>query len=177
MLVNVDGLVISRRDFGDSSCFVDIFTGEYGVIEVAAKGVKKLNNPLAQPTGLFTYSAFCLNKKNLKYTINSAKCKHGFHSLSGDLSALSLASYFAELVKFTQLPEQSAGETLKSMLIALTELEHGSPHEQVKSTFEMKLIHALGINHPKLKTEDSEKYLLYHLGKTFKTLDYYKGMV
>jgi DNA repair protein RecO (recombination protein O) len=177
MLITIDGLVISRREFGDTSCFIDIFTAEFGVIETAAKGVKRLNSPLSQPTGLFAYSTFCLNKSNLKYNINSAKCKHVFHGLSGDLLSFSLAAYFAELVKFTQLPEQSSGETLKAMLIALTELEHGEQHNKVKSTFEHKLIHALGIAPPDLHPAHSEQYLLEHIGRGFKTLDYFKSLL
>lgn len=176
MLITIDGLVISRRAFGDTSCFIDIFTSEYGVIEVIAKGVKKLNNPLAQSTGLFAYSSFCLNKNNLKYNINSAKCKHVFHGLSGDLVHFSLAAYFAELIKYTQLPEQSSGEVLKAALIAFTELEHGERHSRVKTAFEVKLIRALGIAHPELNPEQSEMYLLEQLGRGFKTLDYYKSL-
>ena len=180
MLITIDGLVVSRREFGETSCFIDILTKEYGVIEVAAKGIRKLNSPIGASTGLFSYSTFCLNKSNLRYTINSAKCKRGFHGLSSDLSALALASYFAELVRFTQLPEQSSGDVLKLMLIALTELEHESPHAQVKSAFEMGLIHSLGIMPPNLSPQNSEKhseqYLLEHLGRGFKSLDYYNNL-
>ncbi|MCL1903933.1 MAG: DNA repair protein RecO [Oscillospiraceae bacterium] len=177
MLITIDGLVISRREFGESSCFIDIFTKEYGVIEVMAKGVKKLNHPLAQATGLFAYSSFCLNKKSLKYTINSAKCKHVFHSLSGDLALLSLAAYFAELIKYTQLPEQSSGDVLKAALIAFTELEHGEPQGKIKTAFEVKLIDALGISHPDIDAKQSETYLTEQLGRGFKTLDYYKSIL
>ena len=176
MLITIDGLVTGRREYGDTSCFIDIFTGEYGVIEVLAKGVKKLNSPLAQPTGLFAYSSFCLNKSNLKYTINSAKCKHVFHAISHDLTSFALAAYFAELVKYTQLPEQSSVSVLKAMLIALTELEHNEPHDSVKSKFEFELIDALGISHADLNPEHTEKHLLYHLGRGFKTLDYFKSL-
>jgi len=177
MLITLDSLVISRREFGETSCFIDVLTEEYGVIEVVAKGVKKLNSPFASSTGIFTYSTFCLNKKNLRYTLNSAKCKNSFHQLSDDLISLSLAAYFAELVKFTQPPEQSSGEVLKMMLIALTELEHGIEHGRVKSDFEYKLIHALGIAHPELQVEHSERYLLNSLDRGFRTLDYFKSLM
>lgn len=176
VLITTDGLVTGRRGFGETSCFADILTAEYGVVEVVAKGVKKLNNPLAQPVGLFAYSSFCLNKNGLKYIVNSAKCKHVFHKLSGDLAAFSLAAYFAELVKYTQMPEQASGTVLKDMLIALTELEYGVEHDTVKRTFEFRLIHSLGIAPPELKPEQSEYCLLEHFGRGFKTLDYYKQL-
>ena len=36
MLVTVDGIVIGRRSIGENSCFIDVLTDEYGVIEATA---------------------------------------------------------------------------------------------------------------------------------------------
>ena len=179
MLITIDGLVISRREFGDTSCFLDIFTKEYGVIEVIAKGVKKINSPLAQSTGLFTYSTFCLNKRDLRYTINSAKCKMSFHHLSSDLQRLALAAYFAELVKFTATPEQDSGGSLRLMLIALYELCRNPAKytiEQIKERFEKGLATELGFDE-EVNTISAEAHLLHHLEKeSFRSLDYYRSL-
>ena len=177
MLITIDGLVISRREFGDTSCFLDIFTKEYGVIEVIAKGVKKINSPLAQPTGLFTFSTFCLNKRDLRYTINSAKCKMSFHQLSADLHRLALAAYFAELVKFTATPEQDSGGALRLMLIALYDLCRDKyTVEQIKEKFEKGLATELGYDE-EVNTISSEAHLLHHLEKeSFRSLDYYRSL-
>jgi DNA repair protein RecO (recombination protein O) len=177
MLVTIDGLVISRREFGDTSCFIDIFTKEYGVIEVAAKGVKKLNSPLAQPTALFAFSTFCLNKRNLRYTVNSAKCKLTFHEIAGDLKRLALAAYFAELIKFTATPEQDSGGMLRFMLIALYELNRDRyTIERIKSDFEVNISNESGFAE-EVNTISAEAHLLHHLEReSFKTLDYYKSL-
>ena len=178
MLITTDGLVISRREFGDTSCFIDILTKEYGVVETAAKGVKKINSHLAQSTTLFSYSEFCMNKSSLRYTINSAKCKMSFHDLSADLRKFALAAYFAELIKFTATPEQDSGGTLRLMLIALYELNRDKyTTVQIKSGFESGFARELGFGDGGEVTTDSEAYLLRHLDVAgFKTLDYYKAI-
>jgi DNA repair protein RecO (recombination protein O) len=177
MLITVDGLVISRREFGDTSCFIDVFTKEYGVIEVMARGVKKLNSALAQPTALFSYSAFCFNKRDLRYTINSAKCKHSFHQLSGDLKRLALAAYFAELVKFTATPEQDSGGSLRLILMALYDLCRDKyTIEEVKVRFEKGLATELGFDE-EVNSISSEAHLLHHLERgRFKALEYFNSL-
>ncbi|MCL1880609.1 MAG: DNA repair protein RecO [Oscillospiraceae bacterium] len=177
MLITVDGLVISRREFGDSSCFIDVLTSELGVIEVTAKGVKKLNSPLSTATALFSYCTFCFNKneRNLKYTLNSAKIKLTFHELSKELEKLSLASYFAELVKFTATPEQESGKILRYLLMALYDLMRDKyTIAKIKSDFERRLAKELGFGD---LGEQPEIQLLQHLEReSFKSLDYYSRL-
>jgi DNA repair protein RecO (recombination protein O) len=170
MLITTNGLVVARRQFGDTSCFIDVLTKEYSVIEVTAKGVKRLNSPIAQATGLFTYSEFCFAKNNkLRYTVNSAKANLSFHNLSRDLKRLALASYFAELVKFTATPEQDSGNILRLTLIAMYELcRDRYTVEEIKSDYERGLARELGFG-------DGD--LLHHLERdSFKSLDYFKEL-
>ncbi|MCL1831803.1 MAG: DNA repair protein RecO [Oscillospiraceae bacterium] len=180
MLITVDGLVISRREFGDTSCFVDIITKEYGLIEATAKGAKKLNSPLAQSTALFAYCAFCLNKneRTLRYSINSAVCKMSFHALSGDLRKLALASYFADVVKHTATPEQDSGGVLRALLMALYDLCRDKyDFTRVKHDFETRLAAELGFGDTAECGGNPESHLLYHLDReSFKTLEYYKSL-
>jgi DNA repair protein RecO (recombination protein O) len=180
MLITTDGLVIARRDFGESSCFIDVLTKEHGVIEVTAKGVKKLSSPLAQATGIFAYCVFCFshNERSMKYTLNSAKCKMTFHEISGDLCKLALAAYFAEIVKFSATPEQDSGGILRAVLMALYDLRRDKyTTEQIKSDFEVRLAHELGFGDTTECRGTPESHLLYHLDKKdFKTLNYYRGL-
>ena len=46
MLFTYDGIVVGRRDIGESNCFLDILTDEQGIIEATAHGVKKINSSL-----------------------------------------------------------------------------------------------------------------------------------
>ena len=86
MLVTVEGIVIGRRDVGESNCFLDILTKEYGVIEAMAHGVRKQGSRNASAAGLFSYSIFCLKKTNLRYSINSTQPKYNFFGLFSPVS-------------------------------------------------------------------------------------------
>jgi DNA repair protein RecO (recombination protein O) len=256
MLNTLKGIVIGQRNVGENSRFIDVLTEELGVIEITAHATRKINSKNAGSTALFTYSKFCLNKNNRggrpAYSINSAEPIYSFHKLSADFYALSLAAYFAELIKYTSASEQRADGLLRFLAISLFELERRGDYQMgapVKAVFELKLAQILGLSpdliacaecfcyehdemffviaegklfcadcfsdakcgedtrfilNPALlramrfiifspnekiyKFELGEKnlrelgfitesYLLYHLGRGFKTLDYYKKII
>ncbi len=168
MLVTVDGIVISRREIGDNNAFLDILTKEYGVIEVVAHGVKKLNSTNLGSTGLFSYATFCLNKSSLKYTLNSAKPIYLFYKLSSDLKKLSLATYFADIARYTSASEEYGGDFLRFFAMTLYRLEKDDACEAlIKSVFELRTAAMLGFM-PDLRAcgrcvcyEHSEMFFLF----------------
>lgn len=145
MLVTVEGIIIGKRTIGENNCFIDILTDEYGVIEATAHGIRKITSKNAGACGLFAYSKFCLAKSGLKYTLNSAEPKFSFHGISADLEALSLAAYFAEIIKSTTAPEQEAAGFLRLMAISLFEIEKKRVGlSQIKAVFELRIASMLG---------------------------------
>ncbi len=147
MLVTVEGIVIGRRPIGETSCFIDVLTDEYGVIEATAHGVKKLTSKNAGSTSLFSYAKFCFNKSGVRYTLNSAEPKYSFHGISSDIEALSLAAYFAEVIKDTSASEQEAKGFLRFMAVTLYELDKKRiPLELIKAVFELHLSVLLGFS-------------------------------
>lgn len=168
MLVTVDGIVIGRRAIGDNNCFLDVLTDEYGVIEATAHGVRKLTSKNGGACSLFSYSRFCFAKTGVKYTLNSAEPKYSFHRLSNDIEALSLAVYFADVIKDTSAAEQESAGLVRFMSMSLYEIEKRRlPLSQVKSVFELRLAAILGFE-PDLRAcrscicyEHKEMYLDY----------------
>lgn len=147
MLVTVEGIVIGRRSIGEDSCFIDVLTDEYGVIEATAHGVKKLTSKNAGAAALFSYAKFCFAKTGVRYTLNSAEPKYSFHGISGDISALSLAVYFADVIKDTSASEQESKGLLRFMAVTLYELDKKRiPPELIKSVFELHLCAMLGFS-------------------------------
>ncbi len=153
MLVTYDGIVVGRREIGDNSCFIDILTDEQGIVEATAHGAKKINSNLLSSASLFSYSTFCLNKNKMRYTVNSAKPKFGFHKLGSDIEKLALASYFAQAVKHCTPSEQVQGEGVgdshvRFLAVSLYETlnagESGRSLSAVKSAFELRYSAMLG---------------------------------
>ena len=145
MLVTVEGIVVGRRDVGENNCFLDILTSEYGVIEAVAHGVRKQGSKNASATGLFSYSVFCLNKTNLRYSVNSTQPKYSFFGLSSDIKKLSLAVYFADVIKYTSAAEQQVGEILHFFAVTLYRLEQEKTDcAVIKAVFELRIMSMLG---------------------------------
>ena len=147
MLVTVEGIVIGRRSIGENSVFIDVLTDEYGVIEATAHGVKKITSKNAGAVTLFSYSKFCFAKTGVKYTLNSAEPKYSFHGISSDIEYLSLAVYFADVIKDTSAPEQEAKGFLRFMAVTLYELDKKRCSlELIKAVFELHLTTMLGVS-------------------------------
>lgn len=145
MLVTVEGIVIGKRDIGESNCFLDVLTNRFGVIEATAHGIKKLNSKNASSAGLFSYSKFCFNKTNLRYTLNSAEPICSFYGLSSDLKRFSLAVYLADIIKYTSASEQSGEDMLRFFAITLYKLQkENSDIEIIKAAFELRAASMLG---------------------------------
>ena len=154
MLVTYDGIVVGRREIGENSCFIDILTDEQGIVEATAHGAKKINSNLLSSAALFSYSTFCLNKNKMRYTVNSAKPKFGFHEIGTDIEKLALASYFAQAVKFCTSSEQNQLESSRDSLVrlfavALYETLHAGETRTlaaVKAAFELRYSVMLGFS-------------------------------
>lgn len=158
MLVTYDGIVISRRMVGESGAFIDILTDEQGVIEAAAHGANKINSNLLGSSALFSYSTFCLSKSKFRYTVNSAKPKFSFHEVGQDIEKLSLASYFAQAVKFCTPSEQPQDSIVRFFAIALYEIMSGRSLNIVKAAFELRYSAELGFAPNLVACDNCGKY-------------------
>ena len=144
MVVTYEGIVISRREVGENSVFIDILTDEQGIIEASAHGANKINSSILSSAALFSYSTFSLSKNKLRYTVNSAKPKFTFHEIGKDIEKLALASYFAQSVRFCTPSEQPQESVVRFFAIALYEIMKGRPLSSVKAAFELRYSAELG---------------------------------
>jgi DNA repair protein RecO (recombination protein O) len=98
--------------------------------------------------------------------------------VSEDLKRLSLAAYFAEVIKFTATPEQDSGGILRLSLMAMYDLCRDKyTLAQIKAAFEVRLAAELGLGNTADCCGTPESHLLYHLERaSFKTLDYFKKL-
>ena len=145
-MIITEGIVIKERSVGEQDKFIDILTKEYGVVEAAVKGARKINGKSGSSTQLFAYSRFCLQLRKERYYLNSAEPICIFYNLRTGLKKLSLASYFAEVVNYSIERQNDNGEILRLMLNTLHYLENDlRPLDFLKSLFEIRLCTEIGI--------------------------------
>ena len=65
-IVKVKGIVISESNYSETSKLLNIFTKEYGIVGIIAKGAKRLKSPLRSVTTKLSYGYFQFNYKEGK---------------------------------------------------------------------------------------------------------------
>lgn len=145
MLLTTKGLVLRETQAGDKGRFIDILTEEYGVLEVFVRGAKKITGKSVGVTQLFSYASFSIEKRSDRYYFHSAVPVRIFYQLREDLLKLSLASYFAELIRMTLPDGKNDGDILRLTLNTLHYLSEGkrSP-EMLKPLFELRYASEMG---------------------------------
>lgn len=144
-MITAEGIVLRERSVGEQDKFIDILTKESGVLELAVKGAKRINGKSGSSTQLFAYSRFCMNERRNQLYLNSAEPIHIFYGLRSSLTAVSLASYFADVIKYCIQERQNNENILRLMLNTLYFLEKNARSEELlKSIFELRLSSEIG---------------------------------
>lgn len=145
MIINIEGIVLNSKDYSDTSKILDIFTKEYGVIGVLAKGCKSLKSKLRSVTDKFTYATFTIYYKKDKLSLlNEASIINNFSNLKKDIEKISYASFLLDLTN--QVYKQSFEQDLYDLLInALIKInEHFNPFI-ITNIVELKCLDYLGV--------------------------------
>lgn len=145
-MITIDGIVLKERSVGEQDKFIDILTKEHGMLEISVKGAKKINGKNSSSTQLFAYSRFCIQQRKNKFYLNSAEPIHIFYDLRASISVIALASYFADVLRFSCTEEYSGnGDVMRLFLNCLYYLEKNLRSEaQMKSIFELRLMSEIG---------------------------------
>lgn len=144
-MTTVEGIVLKERSFGEQDKFIDILTKDRGVMELPVRGARKINGRMSASTQLFAYSRFCFEQKKNRLYINSVEPIHIFYGLRNSLSAISLASYFADVVR-SCIPELTDSKNIARLFLnTLYYLENNLRSEKLlKSIFELRLMSETG---------------------------------
>ena len=145
MLITLKGLVIGQRIIGENSCFLDLFTDKLGMIEVMAHGAKKIGGKNSGAASLFSYATFCVSRSSKGYTLNSAEPICSFYNISADIEALSLAAYFADIIKYCATSEEEHEDLLRFTCMTYFQLEKQKlPLRFIKAIFEFRFLSRIG---------------------------------
>ena len=146
MLTTLKGLVLRERSLGENDKFLDILTDSDGLLEVAAKGVKKQNAKNASVSQSFCYANYCLSESKGRYVLNSAEPIRTFYDISRDIEKFALANYFAEMTLYVATQEKPNNEVLRLILNSLHFFSLGNRENLLlKAIFELRLMSEIGL--------------------------------
>ena len=145
MIIDVEGIIINTKNYSDTSKIVDIFTKEYGVIGVMAKGCKSLKSNLRSVTDKLTYAKFTIFYKKDKLSILSeASVINNFSNIKKDIEKISYASFLIDLTN--QVYKQSEDTDLYDLLISsLVKINDNFNPLIITNIVELKYLNYLGV--------------------------------
>ena len=145
MIIDVEGIIINSKDYKDNSKIIDIFTKDYGIIGVIAKGCKSLKSNLRSVTDKLTYATFTLYYKKDKLSILSeASIINNFSNIKKDIEKISYASFLTDLSN--QVYKQCEDNSLYDLLIsALIKINENFNSLIITNIIELKYLEYLGV--------------------------------
>lgn len=146
----VEGVIVTEKDYGETSKIIDIVTKEHGLISVMAKGARKMKSTLRGASSKLTYGYFHIYYKEGKIsTLIEVDIINSFKLIRSDLLRISYASFVCELVGQVirqSLNEKDFGEANSLFVATLIKINEGFDPMIITNILELKLLPFLGVN-------------------------------
>ena len=145
MVTTIEGIILNSKNYGDTSKIIDVFTKEYGVIGVIAKGAKSLKSNLRSVTDKLTYANFTIYYKKDKLSILSeASIINNFSNIKKDIEKISYSSYLLDLTN--QVYKQCDSADIYDLLIhSLKKINDNFNILAITNILELKYLNYLGV--------------------------------
>ncbi|MDD4705821.1 MAG: DNA repair protein RecO [Bacilli bacterium] len=144
MLKEVEGIIISETNYGETSKIINILTND-GIVGVMAKGSKSLKSPLRSYTQKFTYGKFYLYYKENKLSIlKSVDIIDDLISIKTNIELIGYLSYISDLIY--QIMKQNYDKDLYNLYInAILKINDGLNPKIICNIVELKGLDYLGV--------------------------------
>lgn len=146
MIRKFEGIVVSEKNFRETSKIIQVLTKEEGLISFIAKGAKNLKSDLRCSTTKLTYGIFnAYYKEDSLSTLTSVDIISNYQNIKKDIEKISYASFLLELT--TQVIKNNAYSDVYSLLIdALDKIEEGYNPLIITNIIELKYLDFLGVS-------------------------------
>lgn len=144
MYKKIDGIVIGEYPFEESSKIIKVFT-KGGVVDIIAKGAKKLKSPFFSVTTKLSYGIFNITyKKDGLSKLMDADIINDFRNIKKDIVKTGYATYITEL--FDKVYKHENNSNLFDLYVqGLEKIESGYDPMVITNIIRLKLLDYLGI--------------------------------
>ena len=145
MLKKVEGFILNETSYSESSKILNVFTKEYGLIGIMAKGAKRIKSPFRSLAMRFTYGIFNIYYKEGKLsTLVSIDIIDPFVNIKRDLTLISYMTYISDLTN--QVIKESKDSKIYNILIkSLLKIENNYDPLVITNIIEAKYLSYLGV--------------------------------
>ena len=141
----VEGIILREKDYGDTSKILDIFTFDYGIIGVIAKGAKSMKSKLRSVTSKFTYGIFNIYyKENKLSTLKEVDIINNFKNIKTNIESIAFSTFLLDLAE--QVYKQNNDNNIYNILInALIKMNDKYDLLALTNIVELKYLDYLGV--------------------------------
>lgn len=144
MYKKIEGIVISEYPFEESSKIINIFTKD-GIINIIAKGAKKLKSPFFSVTSKLSYGVFNINyKENGLSKLVDGDILKDYRNIKKDITKVSYSTYITELI--TKVYKHESSPSIFDLYVqSLDKISEGYDPLIITNILRLKLLDYLGI--------------------------------
>lgn len=144
MYKKIEGIVISEYPFEETSKIIKVFT-RVGIVDIIAKGAKKLKSPFFSVTSKLSYGVFNITyKENGLSKLLDADILNDYRNIKKDIVKTSYATYITELTNKVYKHESSS--SIYDLYVqVLNKISEGYDPLIITNILRLKLLDHLGI--------------------------------
>jgi DNA repair protein RecO (recombination protein O) len=154
-----EGIILSRKNFGEADRLLTIFTKYHGKTRLVAKGIRRTSSRKRGSLELFAYvKFFAANGRNMD-VLTEVEEKNNFSHWRTDLTLVAVAYHLAEVVERLTAEREEHKKVFELLLDAyenLEKLDYWAIYPYVQS-FKVRILEELGFlerNMPEPKNLD-----------------------
>jgi DNA repair protein RecO (recombination protein O) len=147
MTESLNGIVLRRIRFSDTSLIITWLTDSHGRLKTIAKGALRQKSAFAGKVDLFFHCDLMLNlsRKTDLHFLREVSIRETFDRIRSNYLKTSVASYFVELIEEVTETDHPVPEIYRLLLRALDYLNSKAPEPRGVLFFESELCKCLGL--------------------------------
>lgn len=142
--IRTEGIVLRRKDFGESDRILTLFTRKLGKVSAIAKGCRKPGSKLSGHLELFMRTSFLIAQGRNLHIISQAENITSYENLRKDLFGVGIGSYVIELIDAVTYDEGSNLKLYELLVSTLEYLESGKHPGVVLRYFDLHTLDLVG---------------------------------
>jgi DNA repair protein RecO (recombination protein O) len=142
-----EGIILKRKNFGETDRIITLFTRDIGKISCIAKGVRKITSRRSGHVEVFHRAHISYHEGKGMYALTEAQTLDAHQGLSGDIVSVSYAYYVCELIDALTADRQRHEDVFPLLSNALTHLDTCKTNKSrntVVAAFANSLLRTLG---------------------------------
>lgn len=145
MFKTTRGLILREVHYKEADRILTVLTQDMGKMTVKARGALRKGSKTAAATQLLAFSELTMFERSGYWTVSEGSTIEEFKGLRRDITALALASYFAECVEALSDENNPDPLVLQLILNCLFALSNDLyPQAHIKAAFELRLMALAG---------------------------------